>query len=387
MTAVGMGSLLGSLDRTVKFAQTAAAFATWEALEVVRGVDELAAAVAALSRALGTALDPSSVLARTVAALDPVLPLGRVSLWRTTRSGVALVACHPPVPSGESLDLDVEAAMPGAVKLSVGDRGDALRHLIVQSATGEQPTHDERALLDIAASQVTGALERAELFTEVMELERLKSDFIARVSHELRTPITIINGFLETMIAHEAVLDSEQRLHMLERSRVASSRLGHLIEELLILSRLEGGVLTPQPETLVMADVLDTVRAAAGEPDQVLVTGPIDQPVVTDRSLLVRALGLLVDNAIKYGGVAELSTRVEAGRWIVEVRDRGPGFADDIRSTAFEMFARSRTATSVPGLGVGLAIARTLVEVLDGTVTVEDAPTGPGSIARISLPA
>ena len=63
-----------------------------------------------------------------------------------------------------------------------------------------------------------------------------------------------------------------------------------------------------------------------------------------------------------------------------------PGFAHDIRSTAFEMFARSQTAAAVPGLGVGLAIARTLVEVLDGSVTIEDAAPGPGAIARISLP-
>jgi signal transduction histidine kinase len=354
---------------------------------VARRVDELATVVASLARAAGTALDPSSILARTVAVLEPVLPLGRVSLWRTTPTGPDLVACHPPVARGEVLDLEAETAAPGAVTLPVESRGDAVGRLVAQSANAEQLREDERALLDIAASQIAGALERSELFTEVMELERLKSDFIARVSHELRTPITIINGFLETLIAHDATLDADQRLHMLERSRVASSRLGHLIEELLILSRLEGGVLTPQPEPLVMADVLESVRSGAAEPDQVLVTGPLDHPVVTDRSLLTRALGLLVDNAIKYGGVAELSTRVEPGRWIVEVRDRGPGFADDIRDTAFEMFARSQTTTSVPGLGVGLAIARTLVGVLDGTVTIADAVPGPGAIARISLPA
>lgn len=354
---------------------------------MARGLDGVAQVMASLARAVGTALDPSSILARTVAALDPVLPLGRVSLWRATRNGMELVACHPPLTAGELLDLDREEDAPGAVTLPVGTRGTPLGRLVALSATGERPDDDDRAILDLAASQVAGALERTELFNEVMELERLKSDFIARVSHELRTPITIISGFLETLIAHDAELDPEQRMHMLERSRVASSRLGHLIEELLILSRLEGGVLTPQPEPLVMIDVLDAVRAAAVEPDQVLVTGPLDHSVVTDRALLVRAVGLLVDNAIKFGGVAELSTRVEDGRWLVEVRDRGPGFARDIRSTAFEMFARSQTVAAVPGLGVGLAIARTLVEVLDGVVTIEDAAPGPGAIARISLPA
>ncbi len=219
-----------------------------------------------------------------------------------------------------------------------------------------------------------------------MELERLKSDFISRVSHELRTPITIINGFLETLIAHDDRLDAEQRLHMLERSRAASTRLGDLIEELLILSRIEGGVLTPQPETLVVADVLEAVGAASAEPDQVLITVAVDRPIASDRALLTRALGLLVDNAVKYGGVAELTARTEADRWTVEVRDRGPGFPDDVRDTAFEMFTRSQSNASVPGLGVGLAIARTLIEILDGTIAVDTSHDGPGALVRVSLP-
>ena len=354
---------------------------------MTRGLDEVATVVAALARGTSTALDPLAILSRAVGALEPVLPLGPVSLWRATRHGMELVAIHPALDAGTVTDLDAERHSPGAIVLPVEGRGHTFGRLVVQPAAGEELTSDDRALLDIAASQIAGALERVELFTEVMELERLKSDFIARVSHELRTPITIITGFLETLIAHDANLDAEQRIHMLERSRAASSRLGHLIEELLILSRLEGGVLTPHHETLVTGDVLEAVRGGASEPDQVLVTGELGAVLVTDRSLLVRALGLVVDNAIKYGGVAELSTGVEPGRWVVDVRDRGPGFADDIRSTAFEMFARSQTTTAVPGLGVGLSIARTLVEILDGSISIEDAAPGPGALVRISLPA
>jgi signal transduction histidine kinase len=339
-------------------------------------IDEMAATVAAMTRAAGTALDPSTILARTLTALAPAVAVAGATLWLGEDDDLHRAAAFP----DDHVDPDGHL-----VPLTGADR--PIGQLTVSPPVGVTFTEVDRALLEIAGAQIAGALERGRLFQEVMELERLKSDFIARVSHELRTPITIINGFLETLIAHDSTLDAEQRLHMLERSRVASSRLGHLIEELLILSRLEGGVLTPHPERLVMADVLESVRAGAAEPDQVLVTGPLDHPVVTDRSLLTRALGLLVDNAIKYGGVAELSTRVEPGRWIVEVRDRGPGFADDIRTTAFEMFARSQTTASVPGLGAGLAIARTLVGVLDGEVTIGDATPGPGAVARISLPA
>jgi two-component system sensor histidine kinase KdpD len=145
-------------------------------------------------------------------------------------------------------------------------------------------------------------------------------------------------------------------------------------------------VLTPHPERLSLAELVDTIRSGAVEPDQVLTVGPLDAAVDTDRALLARAVGLLVDNAIKYGGVAELSSHAGEGRWTVEVRDRGPGFAGDVRHSAFEMFTRSSTSSAVPGLGVGLAIARTLAEVLDGTVEIDDAVPPPGAVVRLSLP-
>ncbi len=347
----------------------------------------MATVVASLSRAAGNALAPAAILARTISVLEPEIDLGRVSLWLTTRDGLVLAATHPAAERElDALDLDRESQAGDALTLALEGRTHPLGRLVVHAASGARFSEPDEALLDIAAGQIAGALERAQLFAEVMELERLKSDFISRVSHELRTPITIINGFLETLIAHDDRLDTEQRLHMLERSRAASARLGDLIEELLILSRIEGGVLTPQPERLVVADVLDAVGASSAEPDQVLITVAVDRPIVADRALLTRALGLLVDNAVKYGGVAELTARTEADRWTVEVRDRGPGFPDDVRDTAFEMFTRSQSNASVPGLGVGLAIARTLIEILDGTIAIDTNHPGPGALVRVSLP-
>jgi K+-sensing histidine kinase KdpD len=354
-----------------------------------RRLDDVSGIVAALSRAAGTALDPSSILARTMGVLESELDLGRADLWRTTAQGTELIASydvgHPA--SQLPLDLDAEHARAGSLTLMLESRSHPLGRLVVHSASGAPFDAADQAILDIAATQIAGALERSQLFAEVMELERLKTDFIARVSHELRTPITIINGFLETLIAHDARLDTEQRRHMLERARRASTRLGDLIEELLILSRIEGGVLTPQPEALRAGDILETAQQAATEPSQVLLTGPLDQTVVTDPTLVTRAIGLLVDNAVKYGSAAELSTRVADGRWIVEVRDRGPGFADDVRDVAFEMFTRSQRDSAVPGLGVGLAIARTLIEILDGSISIDTEHTGPGALVRVSLPA
>lgn len=348
-------------------------------LAVVGDAEGVAEIVAALTRAAGTALDPSSILSRTAAVLEGIVPLERVALWRTTPEGPLLVAGHP---RGVSADDRSDADM----VLPLNGRTASVGWLAVRPTVGTSFSSGDQALLHLAAGQIAGALERAQLFAEVMELERLKTDFIARVSHELRTPITIINGFLETLLAHNERLDIEQRMHMLERSRVAAARLGDLIEELLILSRIEGGVLTPEPGEVVLVDLLGSLKASAAEPDQVLVTGSVDGRLLTDGDLLLRALGPLVDNAVKYGGAAELSTVVVGDRRLIDVRDRGPGFADDVRHTAFELFTRSQSSGAVAGLGVGLAIARTLVEVLDGTVAIVDAP-GPGALVRVSLPA
>jgi two-component system sensor histidine kinase KdpD len=358
-------------------------------LRVGRRLDDISSIVAALSRAAGTALDPSSILARTMAVLETELEIGRAELWRTTTSGTELIAGYEAGHGVAQLPLDLDAhhARAGLLTLALESRSHPLGRLVVQSASGAPFDAGDQALLDIAASQIAGALERAQLFSEVMELERLKTDFIARVSHELRTPITIINGFLETLIAHDVRLDPEQRRHMLERARSASTRLGDLIEELLILSRIEGGVLTPAPESRTAGDILETVRQAAVEPEQVLVTGPTDVIVVTDPTLAARAIGLVVDNAIKYGGAAELSSRLADGRWVVEVRDRGPGFPDDVRDIAFEMFTRSHRDSAVPGLGVGLPIARTLIEILHGTIAIDADHDGPGALVRVALPA
>src|SRR5688500_10309918 len=141
----------------------------------------------------------------------------------------------------------------------------------------------------------------------MMDLERLKIDYIARVSHELRTPITIMDGFLTTVLTHGDTLDADQRRHMLERSQAAISRLAGLIEDLITLSRLETGVVVAHPQEASLAALLEEVRQASIHPTQVTVACDDDLVVTTDAHLLERALGFLVDNALKYGGRADVT--------------------------------------------------------------------------------
>src|SRR3954468_22954567 len=147
--------------------------------------------------------------------------------------------------------------------------GSSIGALQINSGDVDAFDADDRTLLEGLATHVAGAIESARRFEKVAELEVLKSDFIARVSHELRTPITIMSGFVSTLLAHHDELDPDARRQMLERVEVATARLSGLIDELLMLSKLEAGVVAANRERVALGDVLDQVRRESAAPDSI----------------------------------------------------------------------------------------------------------------------
>jgi two-component system sensor histidine kinase KdpD len=191
------------------------------------------------------------------------------------------------------------------------------------------------------------------------------------VSHELRTPITIMSGFVSTLLAHHDELDPDARRQMLERVEVATARLSGLIDELLMLSKLEAGVVAATRESVAVRTVLEQARRESAQPESVVIDTD-DVEVETDQNLLVRALGFLVDNALKYAGAVEL--RGHAG--VIEVIDHGPGIRADAKVRVFERFTRDTEKTTVPGMGVGLPMARTLLAAAGADLALEDTAGG-----------
>ncbi|MEY2404363.1 MAG: hypothetical protein QOD38_1914 [Acidimicrobiaceae bacterium] len=259
--------------------------------------------------------------------------------------------------------------------------GEVIGALQIDSVAIDAFDLDDATLLEGLAAQVAGVIESARRYALVMELERLKSDFISRVSHELRTPITIIDGFVMTMLDHGDQLDAAARQDMLSRCRTASARLARLIEELITLARLETGVIQSQPAPTKMTKLLNDVALAATDPSAVRIEAPEDLVMTIDAELTRRALGFLVDNAAKYGDEATILI-TETG--VIEILDRGPGIADDVKESVFELFTRGRATTDIPGLGLGLPMARTLVAAMGGEMTIDDRPGG-GTVVRITL--
>jgi signal transduction histidine kinase len=144
--------------------------------------------------------------------------------------------------------------------------------------------------------------------------------------------------------------------------------LSGLIDQLLMLSRLEAGVVAATVEPVEALGALQELRRQSINPSKVEIVCDDGLRLVTDRSLLVRGLGFVVDNALKYAG----SCRIVATTDAIEVIDHGPGIRASQRSRVFERFTRATDDTSIAGMGIGLPIARTLLAAAGADLTIEE---------------
>jgi signal transduction histidine kinase len=228
---------------------------------------------------------------------------------------------------------------------------------------------DDLHVLEGLAAQVAGAIESARTHEELAELENLKSDFVARVTHELKTPLTIITGFTHTFAARSENLTDEQRT-WLARIESACGRLSDRIDELLTATGFEAGMMVAHPEDVTIADVAERVREASLRPEDVVCDVDPSLRLTTDPRVLGHALGLLVDNALKYAGDAVIT----ASRRRVTVWDHGPGIEAARRERVFERFTRGDHTEG--GMGLGLSIVRNLATAIGARVELDEAPGG-----------
>lgn len=229
---------------------------------------------------------------------------------------------------------------------------------------------------------VAGAIESARRHEAIVELERMKSDFIERVSHELRTPITIMSGFSSTLQEQGPDLSEEERRSFVDRISQASARLRYLVEEVLTLSHLDSGLASPLPREALVHDVVSDAARSTGRPGDVLVDVDRDLTVRTDPTVLERLLEPLLDNAVKYAGQARVRAARDGNHVVVDIEDSGPGIPVELRERMFDRFARGHH--TVAGMGLGLPISRHLAGVLQATLLYE--PLDPGSRFRVEVP-
>lgn len=246
-----------------------------------------------------------------------------------------------------------------------------------------------------AAGRVIGAATIARDVTDRKALERMKEEFVGTVSHELRTPLAAIKGFIELVADGEAGPVTDTQREFLEISARNADRLTSLINDLLDVNRMESSGLELREDPVDLGDVLREVTAnfrLAAEAKGLAFrpAGPKELPrIIGDRDRLVQVFDNLVSNAIKYtpGGEVSIDARVREAEVEIVVQDTGIGLSPEEQVQLFTKFFRGghRIAREAGGTGLGLVIAKAIVERHRGRITVESEP-GAGTRFRVSLP-
>jgi signal transduction histidine kinase len=247
------------------------------------------------------------------------------------------------------------------------------------------------------------AAERAQLLQREQEARsaaenanRMKDEFLAKLSHELRNPLHAVMGWLQIM--QQRPDDAGLRQRALETIERNAGSLQRMIEDLLDLSRAASGKLEirrePTPIGPIVASVVETMRPSAVARGIALEeTGTsVDAVVAGDHDRLAQVVINLVSNAIKFtpqGGRVGVDVSRSDGQVLIAVRDTGLGISPESQQQIFEPFRQAGPKVTGPegGLGLGLTIARQIVELHGGTIDVFSDGIGSGSRFTIRLPA
>ncbi|MFQ5480176.1 MAG: ATP-binding protein [Thermodesulfobacteriota bacterium] len=219
--------------------------------------------------------------------------------------------------------------------------------------------------------------------TEEKRVETIKKDFVANVSHELRTPLASIKGYSETLL--DADTDGEKQREFLEIIDRHATRMSRIIDDLLILSRLESSAVSLNSDTVDMKELIhSTVKGCVKDAEDRQVTIKAELPgvlptVLGDRDRLEQVVVNLFDNAIKYtpaGGHVTITARSLGDEVCVDVIDTGLGIPEDDISRIFERFYRVDKARSraLGGTGLGLAIVKHIIQGHNGRLEVKSKP-------------
>jgi signal transduction histidine kinase len=237
-------------------------------------------------------------------------------------------------------------------------------------------------------AQLEGSLD------DLKKANRLKDDFVAVVSHELRTPLTSIQGYVKTLLQLAGDLDLEQQRSFLEAADRQSERLRRLIEQLLVVSRLESHVepLTVTTFSLraLTRQIVDELRMTANGQVFDLRFEDVSPPIETDESKVRQILSNLIENAIKYSPPDSRITVRESvgddGR-VLSVEDEGSGIPEDSRERVFERFYQvdSSSTRRVGGTGLGLYICSKMADSLGARLWLERSDEH-GSVFCLALP-
>ena len=289
------------------------------------------------------------------------------------------------IPHGSALYVPVRA---GAQALGVMRAGLRTDGLPLPAA--------ERRLLETFAAAAGAALDRRRLLDAATQAEvlrrsdALKTALLGTVSHDLRTPLATLKTGITALLQPDVVWDRRAQHEVLTAANEELDRLTRLIGNLLDLSRIEAGALTPDRQWYEVGELIaDSVRRAGASLRNHRVTVAVahgDLPVYLDYVQIQQVLTNLLDNAATYsppGAEIRVSGAVEDGAFVIRVADEGPGIPAPEARRIFSKFYRLGGRRA--GTGLGLAICKGLVEAHGGRIAVEN-PGRAGAVFAVSLP-
>lgn len=319
-------------------------------------------------------------------------------------SGESLTLFGPPSPL--PLALARESARSGQPQSGEGWQLQPLRShmrirgvLALEAGPGWQPSPEQQQLLETGASLVAIALERVHYIQVAQEVqlqvesERLRNSLLGALSHDLRTPLTALVGLADSLVLAGHLPPDEEELA--QAIREEALRTSALVNNLLDMARLQSGPVTLRKEWQPLEEVIGAAlqaRAAQLSHHHVQVELAPDLPLLElDAVLMERVFCNLLENAAKYTPSGSTLT-IRAGRdpehddlVRIQISDNGPGLPPGREQHLFKKFTRGKDESAIPGVGLGLAIVRSIIEAHQGQIQAENQAAG-GACFSIRLP-
>lgn len=268
--------------------------------------------------------------------------------------------------------------------------------LVIEPPGGRPWGIEQRRLLQTGASLLAISLERihyievAQSSTVQIESERLRNSLLSAISHDLRTPLASLVGLADALELTPPLSDAQREVA--GAMRQSATRMNALVNNLLDMARLQAGAVQLHLAWQPLEEVVGSALAACATPlagRDIRVNLPDDLPLLhLDPVLFERVLVNLLENAAKYtpaGSAIDLSARARSDSVVILLDDHGPGLPRGHEARVFEKFERGQRESALPGVGLGLAICRAIVQAHGGTIEGHNIEAG-GARFTITLP-
>ncbi|MDQ6794645.1 MAG: ATP-binding protein [Chloroflexota bacterium] len=363
----------------------------------VPGEDELARLADSHNRLAADLERRNRELGRILAAIESASPrdgvewlAGRAAVDARTAFGMIDAAVHLVDPATIPVEEDVPGD-PRPVRAELRASGERLGVLVGRLPATRTWERADQDLLELFASEIAVAIRNAQLFERVeaqnaqlLELDAAKDDFLRGVSHNLQTPLTSIRAYTEQLLGDRP----DRRLAIIAEQ---SDRLSRMVRQLLTVTRLESGALRPRSEVVALGQRVRRAweALAVGDVPFALDDRSAGWLAVADADQLDQVLWALLDNAVKYGGMAievEIAVDEPGSRLRLTVADHGPGVAAADRGRLFQRFVRGQGEQADQGSGLGLYVSRALCVAMGGDLVLEPSRPGRGATFTVVLP-